>query len=64
MTIGWKIPRFSGGSNILGYYIDKREAHHHNWHEVNSSLVKERIYTVSIVLHYIYITYIFTYIYK
>nr|XP_034965839.1 myomesin-2 isoform X1 [Zootoca vivipara] len=46
MTIGWKLPRFSGGSNILGYYIDKRELHHHNWHEVNSSLVKERIYTV------------------
>ncbi|KAH0622030.1 hypothetical protein JD844_023927 [Phrynosoma platyrhinos] len=46
MTIGWKLPRYSGGSNILGYYIDKREVHHHNWHEVNSSLVKERIYTV------------------
>uniref|UniRef100_A0A670IYA9 Myomesin 2 n=1 Tax=Podarcis muralis TaxID=64176 RepID=A0A670IYA9_PODMU len=50
MTIGWKLPRFSGGSNILGYYIDKRELHHHNWHEVNSSLIKERIYTVSIDL--------------
>nr|XP_056712242.1 myomesin-2 [Euleptes europaea] len=46
MTIGWKLPRYSGGSNILGYYIDKREAHHHNWHEVNSSLTKERIYMV------------------
>ncbi|XP_039178533.1 myomesin-2 [Crotalus tigris] len=46
MTIGWKLPRYSGGSNILGYYIDKREAEHHNWHEVNSSLVKERIYKV------------------
>uniref|UniRef100_A0A8D0BE47 Myomesin 2 n=1 Tax=Salvator merianae TaxID=96440 RepID=A0A8D0BE47_SALMN len=46
MIIGWKLPRFSGGSNILGYYLDKREVHHHNWHEVNSSLVKERIYTV------------------
>uniref|UniRef100_A0A8D2J6J9 Myomesin 2 n=1 Tax=Varanus komodoensis TaxID=61221 RepID=A0A8D2J6J9_VARKO len=46
MTIGWKLPRFSGGSNILGYYLDKREVKHHNWHEVNSSLVKERIYTV------------------
>ncbi|XP_048353554.1 myomesin-2 isoform X1 [Sphaerodactylus townsendi] len=46
MTIGWKLPRYSGGSNILGYYIDKREAHHHNWHEVNSSLTKERIYKV------------------
>uniref|UniRef100_A0A8C7DYU0 Myomesin 2 n=1 Tax=Naja naja TaxID=35670 RepID=A0A8C7DYU0_NAJNA len=46
MTIGWKLPRYSGGSNILGYYLDKREAEHHNWHEVNSSLIKERIYKV------------------
>uniref|UniRef100_A0A8C3PBY8 Myomesin 2 n=1 Tax=Chrysemys picta bellii TaxID=8478 RepID=A0A8C3PBY8_CHRPI len=46
MTLGWKLPKFSGGSPVLGYYIDKREAHHHNWHEVNSSPVKERIYTV------------------
>ncbi|KAM9201425.1 myomesin-2 [Dugong dugon] len=46
MTLGWKVPKFSGGSPILGYYIDKREAHHQNWHEVNSSPVKERILTV------------------
>ncbi|XP_043398276.1 myomesin-2 [Chelonia mydas] len=46
MTLGWKLPKFSGGSPVLGYYIDKREAHHHNWHEVNSSPFKERIYTV------------------
>ncbi|XP_074803884.1 myomesin-2 isoform X3 [Natator depressus] len=46
MTLGWKLPKFSGGSPVLGYYIDKREAHHHNWHEINSSPVKERIYTV------------------
>uniref|UniRef100_A0A7M4ERL2 Myomesin 2 n=1 Tax=Crocodylus porosus TaxID=8502 RepID=A0A7M4ERL2_CROPO len=46
MTLGWKLPRFSGGSPVLGYYIDKREAHHRNWHEVNSSPIKERIYTV------------------
>ncbi|XP_025062126.1 myomesin-2 isoform X2 [Alligator sinensis] len=46
MTLGWKLPRFSGGSPVLGYYIDKREAHHRNWHEVNSSPIKKRIYTV------------------
>lgn len=46
MTLGWKVPRFSGGAPILGYYIDKREAQHKNWHEVNSSPVKERILTV------------------
>ncbi|XP_059240444.1 myomesin-2 [Mustela nigripes] len=46
MTLGWKVPKFSGGAPILGYYIDKREAHHKNWHEVNSSPVTERILTV------------------
>ncbi|KAM4771791.1 myomesin-2 isoform 2-T2 [Rhinophrynus dorsalis] len=46
MTLGWKLPKFTGGSHITGYYIDKREANHLNWHEVNSSQVKERIYKV------------------
>uniref|UniRef100_A0A8C3KCJ1 Myomesin 2 n=1 Tax=Calidris pygmaea TaxID=425635 RepID=A0A8C3KCJ1_9CHAR len=46
MTLGWKAPRFSGGSPILGYYLDKREANHQNWHEVNSSLITQTIYTV------------------
>ncbi|XP_075058583.1 myomesin-2 isoform X2 [Mixophyes fleayi] len=46
MTLGWKLPKFTGGANITGYYIDKREANHLNWHEVNSSQVQTRIYKV------------------
>ncbi|XP_048155588.1 myomesin-2 isoform X1 [Corvus hawaiiensis] len=46
MTLGWKAPTYSGGSPILGYYMDKREANHQNWHEVNSSLITRTIYTV------------------
>uniref|UniRef100_A0A8C5MUJ2 Myomesin 2 n=1 Tax=Leptobrachium leishanense TaxID=445787 RepID=A0A8C5MUJ2_9ANUR len=46
MTLGWKVPKYTGGSQITGYYIDKREANHLNWHEVNSSHVQERIYKV------------------
>lgn len=46
MTLGWKVPRYSGGAPILGYYLDRREAQHRNWHEVNSSPIKERIFTV------------------
>uniref|UniRef100_A0A663EBA5 Myomesin 2 n=1 Tax=Aquila chrysaetos chrysaetos TaxID=223781 RepID=A0A663EBA5_AQUCH len=46
MTLGWKAPKYSGGSPILGYYMDKREANHQNWHEVNSSLITKTIYTV------------------
>eukprot|EP00069_Balaena_mysticetus_P007032 bmy_05388T0 len=47
MTLGWKMPKFRGDSPILGYYVDKREAHHKNWHEVNVSPVQERILTPS-----------------
>lgn len=47
MTLGWKVPRFSGGSPILGYFVDKREAQHKNWHEVNASPITEKILTVS-----------------
>ncbi|XP_056421653.1 myomesin-2 isoform X2 [Hyla sarda] len=46
LTIGWKLPKFTGGANITGYYIDKREANHLNWHEVNGKQVLERIYKV------------------
>uniref|UniRef100_H0X1R5 Myomesin 2 n=1 Tax=Otolemur garnettii TaxID=30611 RepID=H0X1R5_OTOGA len=46
MTLGWKVPKFSGGSAILGYYIDKREVHHKNWHAVDPSPIKETIFTV------------------
>ncbi|XP_053511354.1 myomesin-2 [Artibeus jamaicensis] len=46
MTLGWKVPRFSGGSPILGYFVDRREARHRSWHEVNTMPVTERILTV------------------
>ncbi|XP_072264523.1 myomesin-2 isoform X2 [Pyxicephalus adspersus] len=46
MTLGWKLPKFTGGSPINGYYMDKREANHLNWHEVNANIIKERIFKV------------------
>lgn len=49
MTLGWKVPRFSGGAPILGYFVDRREAGHRNWHEVNSAPITERILTVGYV---------------
>lgn len=48
MTLGWKVPKFSGGAPILGYYVDKREAQHRNWHEVNASPLQDRILTVGL----------------
>lgn len=50
MTLGWKVPRFSGGAPVLGYFVDKREAQHRNWHEVNAAPVKERLLTVGVGL--------------
>ena len=46
MTLGWKVPRFSGGSPILGYFVDQREAQHRSWREVNAAPVRERLLTV------------------
>lgn len=46
MTLGWKEPHFSGGAPVLGYFVDKREAQHRNWHEVNAAPLKERLLTV------------------
>ncbi|XP_029451613.1 myomesin-2 isoform X2 [Rhinatrema bivittatum] len=46
MTLGWKTPHFSGGSKITGYFIDKREDGHLNWHEANVHQIKERIYKI------------------
>lgn len=48
MTLGWKVPRFSGGAPILGYFVDRREAQHRGWHEVNAAPVVERILTVGV----------------
>lgn len=56
MTLGWKAPRYSGGSPVLGYYIDKREANHQNWHEVNSSLITRTIYTVGTLQSLFFLT--------
>uniref|UniRef100_H2ZRK2 Myomesin 2 n=1 Tax=Latimeria chalumnae TaxID=7897 RepID=H2ZRK2_LATCH len=46
MTLGWKLPRFSGGSEISGYFIDKHEAGESMWEEVNVSNIKKRIFTI------------------
>uniref|UniRef100_A0A4W3J9R4 Myomesin 2a n=1 Tax=Callorhinchus milii TaxID=7868 RepID=A0A4W3J9R4_CALMI len=35
MTLGWKAPRYTGGSGVTGYYMDHREVSHINWHESN-----------------------------
>ncbi|XP_033872956.3 myomesin-2-like [Acipenser ruthenus] len=46
MTLGWKHPRYSGGSKITAYYIDQRDVADLHWKETNVPPIKERIYKV------------------
>ncbi|XP_064180515.1 myomesin-2 isoform X3 [Anguilla rostrata] len=46
MTLGWKHPKYSGGSKVNAYYIDQREATSLHWSEVNVPPIKERIFQV------------------
>eukprot|EP00062_Callorhinchus_milii_P009367 gi/632953103/ref/XP_007892223.1/ PREDICTED: myomesin-2 isoform X2 [Callorhinchus milii] len=44
MTLGWKAPRYTGGSGVTGYYMDHREVSHINWHESNIKAITSRVY--------------------
>ncbi|KAJ8364996.1 hypothetical protein SKAU_G00138270 [Synaphobranchus kaupii] len=46
MTLGWKRPKYSGGSKVNAYYIDQREVSSLHWSEVNMPPVKEQIFKV------------------
>ncbi|XP_048387016.2 myomesin-2 isoform X2 [Stegostoma tigrinum] len=46
MTLGWKAPRFTGGSDITGYYMDHREVTDLHWHESNIKPITGRVYKV------------------
>lgn len=47
ITLAWKSPKHCGGSKIIAYYIDKRDADTSVWKEVNQEAVADRICTVS-----------------
>uniref|UniRef100_UPI00398EECC7 myomesin-2 n=1 Tax=Pristiophorus japonicus TaxID=55135 RepID=UPI00398EECC7 len=46
MVIGWKAPKFPIGADILGYFLDYRDAVDTEWHEVNIKPIKARIYKI------------------
>ncbi|XP_051880796.1 myomesin-2 [Pristis pectinata] len=46
MTLGWKVPRFTGGSDITGYYMDHREVSDLHWHESNIKAISGTVYKV------------------
>ncbi|XP_032876566.1 LOW QUALITY PROTEIN: myomesin-2 [Amblyraja radiata] len=46
MTLGWKVPRFTGGSDITGYYMDHREVTDLHWHESNVKAIAGTVFTV------------------
>eukprot|EP00062_Callorhinchus_milii_P009976 gi/632954363/ref/XP_007892924.1/ PREDICTED: M-protein, striated muscle-like [Callorhinchus milii] len=44
MVIGWKEPKFLGGREILGYFLDCHDLEDPDWHEVNINPITTRIY--------------------
>ncbi|KAL4659860.1 myomesin-2-like [Arapaima gigas] len=46
MTLGWKRPKYSGGSKINAYYIDQHDTSEQQWKEVNVAPIKERVVKV------------------
>ncbi|KAG7492958.1 hypothetical protein MATL_G00020940 [Megalops atlanticus] len=46
MTLGWKRPKYSGGSKVNAYFIDQREVSDLYWKEVNVLPIKEQIFKV------------------
>uniref|UniRef100_H3B841 Myomesin 3 n=1 Tax=Latimeria chalumnae TaxID=7897 RepID=H3B841_LATCH len=46
MVLGWKPPKFKGGAEILGYFLDQREVSERVWHEVNSNPISTKIYKI------------------
>lgn len=46
MMLNWKRPVHSGGAEVTDYYIDKCNVAKKQWHEVNVSPIKERLYKV------------------
>uniref|UniRef100_W5MZ68 Myomesin-1 n=1 Tax=Lepisosteus oculatus TaxID=7918 RepID=W5MZ68_LEPOC len=50
MVLGWKQPKFIGGAEIIGYFVDYREVVDGvpgKWHEANIKAVSERAYRVN-----------------
>uniref|UniRef100_A0A8C2Q645 Myomesin 2a n=1 Tax=Cyprinus carpio TaxID=7962 RepID=A0A8C2Q645_CYPCA len=46
MTLAWKRPKNTGGSKIISYYLDKREAGSVDWKEVGPHPAVHRTFTV------------------
>lgn len=50
MVLGWKQPRFHGGSDITGYFVDYREIINNKpgkWNEAHIKAISERAYRIN-----------------
>uniref|UniRef100_A0A4W3JFJ1 M-protein, striated muscle-like n=1 Tax=Callorhinchus milii TaxID=7868 RepID=A0A4W3JFJ1_CALMI len=54
MVIGWKEPKFLGGREILGYFLDCHDLEDPDWHEVNINPITTRIYKVRLTEGHFY----------
>lgn len=51
MVLGWKQPKFTGGIEITGYYVNYREVVAGvpgKWMEANTKAISERAYRVRV----------------
>ena len=46
VSLTWQKPVSDGGGNIIGYYIEKKEANSENWMRCNNTPVNATIYNV------------------
>uniref|UniRef100_A0A8C6ZZ25 Titin n=1 Tax=Nothoprocta perdicaria TaxID=30464 RepID=A0A8C6ZZ25_NOTPE len=47
MTISWDAPAYDGGSEILGYHVEKKERNSILWQKVNVALISSREYRIT-----------------
>ncbi|TRY72904.1 hypothetical protein DNTS_011798 [Danionella cerebrum] len=46
MVICWRAPLNHGGAPVSGYFLEQRQKGQSGWREINTVLVKQRLYTV------------------
>lgn len=47
MTIAWDAPVYDGGSEIIGYHVEKKERNSILWQKVNVALISNREYRIT-----------------
>uniref|UniRef100_A0A8C9U1E8 Titin-like n=1 Tax=Scleropages formosus TaxID=113540 RepID=A0A8C9U1E8_SCLFO len=44
ITISWDPPKFTGGSSVIGYHLERKERNSILWTKINKSLIKDTVF--------------------